>query len=424
MNTVIEIYVAGNWVDITGVVESIGKAPYTGRNRDYTARLGRISLKIAITIRDLLDDETFNPSEDTPIRISHDSTFIYGGYIVKNLYNFADMSFSVEIQNNLGALQGVIVDYDTLHTAFATGTNWYEYQIDWVGNKIVGVLWAMKKMFEAANLTLDVSGVQNEVVVTYSGETYIRNCSIDFKDFFFYENKLWCAGQSICADHTVIDNTDHDYNRYKQNAFDIVSEVCSSLMLTLKQTAINSFTLVYTPDESYSVNDDDNFDYTQEKIKASTIDYADNLSWVTVTNSLSDYERTEAQYPTIKSDGITQSTRGRGTPVQTITNFMIYYSDAKVNTSPSGYLDNYNIIYCMGWITTDFINTVPDMQWGDDVVDYKHVNSIAMKVREAGANYTEEVILTNFESVSKNVVEHNIDLEWGNSEIIQEAYGE
>lgn len=406
----IELYNSAAWVDISDYVTNVQKAPNSMRNRDWTVKAERLVISVAVTIRTLLADETFKFTDGMLIRVSQGATFIYGGYVEESGYNNDSMEFDVTLKTSLGNLQQKIVDYDTLHAVFATGTNWYDYTAaDYFSRgAIVGVLWTLKKMFSVSGLTLTTTDVDTVTLVTHIGSSPFRDCTTTFRDLFFYENMIWCAGQPVCVDHSIIDSQNYDYNRDKINCLDLVSEIITSLKLKLTQTSITEYNLEYVED-SYSIADDDVFSQSSRDIKAAVTDYVNNLSYLWFFNDPASYGSL-----TITNDG--SFTYGKGRLLDSIKNFTIYYSDAKLNTNH--YTESYDILTCIpsvfGDLSIDFIV--------DDNGPNASINRYAMRAKELATAYTKTDILTNFQSSKKNVIDHYIDLEWSNSVITQEAY--
>lgn len=405
----IEYYNANTsaWVDISSYVTSCPIIPRTNRNRDWTLRIEQLSFTVAVTVRDVLDG-SFNFANGHKFRIYINDGFIHGGYCVKSVYDFREMVFNVTIKNNLGLLQNKLVDASTLFSLFETGTNWYDFNLTpnnfLATGAIVGVLWAMKQMFAVSGLTLDTTDVDEVVLLTHVDSEILEDCTTTFQDLFFYVNVLFCVGQSVRTYHTNIDSISNDYNRYKKNCFDVISEIITSLRLHLVQTDLDTFKLEYNED-SYTLDDDDTFEYEEETIAERTADYTDNLSYSRFTNDPSYYTSlTITDYESI--------TYGKGPSVNTLQNFFIYFSDAK--TFANKYNDGYNTSGCYENASINHIE--------NDNSGIANINSIAMRVKENAISYSKKTFLTNFESVSKSVVQHGVDLEWTNSEIIQESY--
>lgn len=405
MNGKVEYYHNSAWVDISDYVDTIADVPFLARNRDWTLTTNSMTITIASTIKDLLNNQAFEFGYDEKIKISIDLTTVYVGYIDKSIYNYGPMTFSLTMKTNIDKLKDYIVDYDTLHTAFATGTNWWEWAA--TENKgigpIVGLTWAMQKMFGAAGLTLDTSGIIDTPIITFVGSPTFRDCTITFKDLFFYEDILWCAGQSVCCGHQTIDNQIYDYTSKKQTCFDIISEILTSLKLQLLQTDVDNYKLVYST-EIYTITDNNKFEYQKEKVRSDNSNYANAFSWRYFFNDPKTY-----QSNLVITDE-TSRTYGKGNLIPSIQNFLIYLSDAKLNVNK--YADAYNMRGCNANLSLIHIEN-------DNTAD-PNINSIAMRIRDKALDYTTEEITTDFQPTQKAVVGHDIDVIWTNSKIVQE----
>ncbi len=411
----VEHYHSGAWVDISDyILGGIDKIPRSLSNRDFTLRADMFNLQVAHTIKGLYSDSAFKFLAGDKLRFSLGTDFIFEGSVAVSDYKYSQMIFDVKIKPFVLTLENVIIDYATMHAQFATGTNWYDYTaVDYYGYPIVGILWAMKCVFAVAGDTLDSSAV-DAVALFSKAELAIPGTpwgvTVTYQDLILEEDRIWCIGQTVSTNHTQIDAL---YADKKINGFTFISECLSSLNLSLKQTGDTSFALI-SATNNYAPADDLKFDYQTKNVeKIKTIDSISvkvmSSAGLTVAANLLD----KCVSSTITD--IETWTLGKGGGVDYLSNFVILDTDAKKFTDK--YLFHYS---------TTFLTPVPSLTWtaNDDGIDTYGVNmnTAYRKILSAVSNLAEETILTNYQPTVKTVTEHNIDLEWDNSEIVQEVY--
>jgi len=410
MSATVEQYYNSAWVDISDYVESLGDIPLTMNNRDGTVKSSPLSLDIAETIRDVRTSN-YKFTRGDILRFKKDGTFHYGGYVDDTEYIYRDMKFQLLLKRSIMNLDTVLIEYDSLHSYFAAGANWYDYTAsDFYSRSVVGVLWALKAMFTAAGLTLDTSDVDNIVLFTVTpwglgGDDFDPAVDITYRDLFFTESSIYCIGHQIATYHTTLDNTDNNYNKDKITCWELVKYLIAYLNLAIKQTDTDAYKLIeYT--SLYSVTDDDKFEYAEKEIVAES-----NINRISVThtnNSLANYE-------SATESSIINRTRGKGAEnVSILPNCRILFSDAKNKTNK--YEDGYataggsayaNALFALNSGTKDAT-----------------INPASRLIRAKIYDVLKEEIETNYQSIHKTVLEHDLDYAWGLSRITQEEYDE
>ena len=416
----VEHFHSGSWVDISDyIIGGVDKIPRSLSNRDFTLRADMFTLQVAITIQDYYSNPAFKFLAGDKLKFTLGTDFIYEGSVAVSDYDYSGVVFNVKIKPFIMTLEDVIIDYNTLHAQFATGTNWYDYvAADYYGNPIVGILWAMKCVFALAGYTLDSSAI-DAIQLFSKAELAIPGTpwgvTVTYQDLILEEDRIWCIGQTVSTNHSQIDAL---YGDKKINGFTFISECLSSLNLVLQQTGDTSFALVgassITGANNYVVADDDNYDYQYKNVeKKKTIDSISvrvmSSAGLTVAANLLDKCQSSAV------TNIETWTLGKGSGIDYLSNFVILATDAKKFTDK--YLFHYS---------TTFLTPVPSLTLAanDEGIDTYGVNMNTgyRKILSAVSNLAEETILTNYQPTSKAVTEHNIDLVWDNSEIVQEVY--
>jgi hypothetical protein len=421
-------------VDLTDYIDSIDLVPLINRNRDYTLTIPSVSLVVSVTIRDYLDDDSFVFDEGKYIYFYSGTTIVYSGIITSSFYNAASMTFKISTRSILSLLDtnAMLIEYSILHTLLSTGTNWWEWYVESVyspsGPNDVGVLWLLKILFYLAGVTssinaLDVSGVE-DVVLWHATDWDI---DITYKDLMIDEGMLYCINQSVATKYTVIDDANNDYNTNKITFFELVSEIFSSLGLTICQTGNQTFELK-TESANYTLVDDDVYEYESGNLLAEK-DIADigiHAKWLDTFNSIltrghyyvetiTDIPRDEDPTKLSWIDGVGWKVDKlripKGTEYLTpMFNLCIFYTDAKLG---GGYGSPYNTRVCYATASQDKIITV-----GGNLCQ----NIVQKKVLEKTASFQQETVLTNKETTYSTISEHTIDFQWDNSNIKQETF--
>jgi hypothetical protein len=267
----VEYYYNSTWNDISNYVVSVDKVPFVARNRDITIRLESWSLNIAITLNQI---SPFNAgwtsfAQKERIRISDGATLLFTGYIITSPYDYSSMEFNVTTITDLNKLQDYLVDYDTLHSAISGGSpsateyRPYSYYI----MPTVHWTYLIKKMFLIAGLTLDTSTIDDIIAFPY---TWVElggiTMDVTFKDFFTGESELYCLEHSVNAYHTIIDSELYDHKKDKITFFNLINAICSALGLAVNLTTTDNYALAQVIlNESYTVIDDDKFEYAVDQ---------------------------------------------------------------------------------------------------------------------------------------------------------------
>lgn len=421
-------YYGGSWVDISDYLDRMDEVPVSLRNNDYTLKAENIKIAVPVTIRNVRTSD-FEFAEGDKFSFHVDDEAIYQGLIETSEYDYAEMVFDINLYHALSGLRNIIIDYSTLHAALTSSSNWWEYTSkdnDFFGHSVVGLLWTLQKIFSLAGFTLDVSGVQDTVVFTdldfdWSGGTLVGHrdpVAITYKDLFFIEQMLYCTGNAVAANYATIDSPPYGLANNKVNGFDFVSEVLSSVGLLLKQTDIDSFSLIFET-ENYAVTDDSKFEYAKKKVRAeaaaleniscSSYGFKDDPPYTETPSYIDHYQLPYGANPT----DLNNAAIGNGKDsISFLTNLQIFYSDAKNNAS------HFEQIYMRGYLQ-------PELS-ADLAYTYgtgkQRLNLIAKKIQAKINSYMEEEILTDYQSEKKTVIEHNVDMEWNNSRIVQETF--
>lgn len=404
--TKVEYYHSGSWVDISDYITASDPVPFITRNRDYSLRSESMNLSIAITLQDESGfDSVFDFTVDDKFRIYDGSKLIFAGYVEHSRYDYKSDTWEITIADNLLKLDKVLIDYNTLHALFAAGTNWYEYTAsDYQSHGIVGILWMMKCMFQAAGLTLDVSEIEDTVLFTsYINSQYV---DITYKDYFTYDAAIWNIGQNVAVHYSILDSTDYNYNANKPSCWEVIQDLFSYFSLVIIRTDVDSFKAV-AKTTNYSIANADYFKRTMEKVKVDGL--IDNISITGSSAIIADYENTDPN----NIASITSATVGKGKDnISIISNLIIAVSNAKMLTNK--YQDAYIIPITPFEVSSDLINY-------DNTAD-AYMNIYYNKIIAKISDYTKETLETNAETTEKSVVENKIDLEWETSEIIQETF--
>ena len=406
MANVVKHYYEDEWVDITDYVDGISEVPTILRNRDYTLKSERLRLSIAASIRDVRGvNYEFEEGEKFAVYVDGDLKF--QGVIESSEYIYRDMIFDIELRPVITNLESILVEYDSLHTAFSGGANWYEYTAsDYYGRSVVGLLWIMKSMFTESGLTLDVSAIENiEILSRIEDEV---ETDIAYQDLFMVEEVIYNLGQSVAAHHTLIDSEYLDYNKNKLNCWEFISQLVSYLNLVLVQTDVDTFDLIEKTD-NYTVTDDNKFEYAKRKLGAESL--SDNISVsMSYSATLTPYFNTDPNLIT----SIDTLTRGKGSNnVSALSNVIIMFSNAKDLD------DKYEDAY---W--NDLFQVEPNENFVNGDTSNATGNLVSNMVHEKIKSLIEEEIETNYQSTFKSVEQHDIDLEWSNSKIKQVTYNE
>jgi hypothetical protein len=420
-------YFSAAWVDISDYVVGSSEIPFISRNSDYTLRADTWTMEIAGSIQvDLVGGYRF--AADDKIKIEKDSAFLKGGYIESSYYNYDRQVFVLTIKSSLFKLQDKMLGYTEFGAAFATGSGtqfWEEYLASYPS---VQVLWALEKVFAGCSLTLTVpNGIKTEVLFTRAAGTNWDGRVITRGDLYFDENQLFCLGMQAAVNPVTIVNTGVLRTNYslldlfvglqltiknthdpEVDCFAFVSEVLTSLKLTLDETDFDTFTLT-APTASYTIADDDKYGYEstgvtskEKNVGYSLASYNVDGNWAIANSNRDKYasatETTPPEYRTSEDSAINM-----------MINFRMLFADV---ANPAAGL--YNESTCEP--------TASGVLIVDDGEITAHLNPLACRYAALAINKTVEDITTVATDTFATVVENFIDLENQTSRIIQETY--
>lgn len=425
----IEHYYNAAWRDITDYIDAIGKVPRGFRNRDYTLKADYVDIDVAITIQgSAVYPINFEFAVDEIIRIKdRDGILVWIGLIEKSIYNYREMKFEMTIKNRLLKLRDILMSYAVLHTSFASGIAG-QYWTDLYGNNSVSVMWAIEKIFILSGLTIDIpSTLKTTPLFTRTTDSNWRGRTITFADLYFDEDQLWCLGKSYALIHggsplaSVFRTVNQDEllygltgsasyltniidNKPEINCFDFISEILTSLKLTIKAYGNEGYQLV-NDNTIYAIIDDNKFEYGKENISPekggigwrwTTL----NLSgdWL-ASNSFRDRFRSVTQY------NFSEVSTNDNSSISIMNNFAIYFADTNIFSS------DYGESVCEPDLSENLII-------GDNGVT-AHLNVIAARYRNIAITRIIETITTDYQSTLKSTELHEVDAQWDNSEIEQ-----
>jgi hypothetical protein len=320
------------------------------------------------------------------------------------------------------------IDYSTFHAVWSAGDS-SQYWSDFMGFNSVQVLWALETAFTVSGLTLTVPAtLKTENLFTRSNDTSWNERTIQRGHLYFDEFQLYCLGTSSAispfepiSGYTVRNasgdggyfgmlgisapNLVKKYNhRAEVDCFAFVSEILTSLKLTIKQTGSNTFYLL-KPTSPYSIVDDKQFQYSEanQKAQVSEVGY----SWATnngsgnwsinSSNRSVFYSNVESQISEISTD--------EKAKVSMMLNFRMLFADTDTFSS------EYNESVCEPNKSSDQIIT--------DGTITAHLNPIAARYDNNANRHTEENILTDFQSEFYDIEDHGIEVRFQKSQLKQ-----
>jgi len=411
------------WNDLSIYLISAAPLPFLSRNRDFSLRAEVWQIEVTTGVRGVAGyGATYNFSADDEIAVYSGATLIFNGTVDISSYNEDTRSFNIKVKSALAKLQDKRVEYDNLHAAFDSASNWWEYLdsgSSFYAFPIVGLTWALEKMFYVCGLTLttsDIKDTQFFVMTQTSNNDWYGNLSMLYKYLFFNEWDIYAAGQEIItSDYTVLDDPAEKYNSAKITIFDWVSECSKKLGLSFCQTGYNTFNVIRA-DTTLSLVDATKFEYEEERIAAKVAAAAAGAS---VTNSYK-----EAHSP-VPSD-ILVETIGAGKIINSLSNFEILISDAALMTNK--YEDQH--AFCRLAFTFDngffATNTITIVSGADIMATYDEAiyvaNMLYFEHRASAVPYTNYKATIPADISHVGIVENFIDLRAEVSMIAQEAY--
>jgi hypothetical protein len=452
----VEHYYNSAWNDISDyVVGGVDKIPRSMTNEDFTLKGDYVTINIAETFKDDLtlpyhSVTNYTFAQGDRIRCSIGTTVIYAGVIDISNFNYRDMSYTVKIRPNILLLDNYMLGHDqlasdnvtTLHDLLADTTNWYEYSLE-VHNGIsiwdVGVLWALQCVFQLAGFTLDVSVVKDIVLWHEPANGGNWDIDITYQDIMLDEGMMWCINQSVATSWGSIETPIYRLTSSKITCYQFVSEVLSALGLIVIYNGSEGFKLVLQ--SSYTVTDDNKFETTGESVLAlESIDklgISEIINYYTVSllpdrSIYASNDRTSIGSHSSAGTGndmYNVNTPGYGIipvspkdSVSQLQNLVYFITDAKKRTNHYG--DSYaeSILYAIISIDKIYTNpyTLPPPY--DTIGTSKWLNILQKKTLMKVSNYTKDTITTNFESTDNGIIQHDIDMQFTNSTILQETF--
>jgi hypothetical protein len=403
-------YYSAGWVDLNLYIVNADEVSNVLANRDKSLIIESINVEIAGTIRnDRGNDYEF--SEGDGFYFELDGDFIFGGYIDTCEFNYSSLTFQIVILNSLNNLKNVIIEYNSLHAGFASGSNWWDYNANAYSfdAAIISVLWMLKSMFVASGLTLDISTVEETELFTRTPGAplgFDPAVTIKYKHLIVVEEMLWCINQGVARSHTKIDSTANTYNLSKIYCWDLIKDLFSYLNLGIKQTGYLSFELNAFND-NYTIVDDSKYEYARRKIRPESLSSAVTISY-NYHDQISEYKSDTETL--INSHNVVGYGRES---ISFYNNFIIWFTDVE-NNDPD--------FYDASVVATIFNPQVDSNFILANNTNEANFNPVALKVREKIAASLEEEIGTEYQSTFRTVKSHNIDLGWSKSKIVQETF--
>lgn len=428
----------GTWIDISIYVVGLDKIPQRFRNKDFSVSIKSVGIVIAKSIRQHASyGDDFEFSADEQIDIYDGATPIFGGFISKTTFGADDMTFKLNVTVYLAALQTVLVGYDQMHAAFASGASG-EYWVDYIGFRSVSVLWALEKAFTASGLTLDVpSALKTKVLLTKTQKESVpvwNSKVVHYADLYFDEYQLYYLRASIAIspftveykDVAVSEGNRRDRNYGERgltkkvtitkrrndepevNCFELASEIFSVLGLSVKSLGGKAFRVVDTSTQLI-VSAENIYSFSKES-RSSELLYI-GYSYVGPTKSIMPCPVAESQRqwfyePTVVTQ-LKEVSDGGDDKIGLLSNFTIYFADTDDFSGP------YNEYESQIELHEDMIL--------DDNTEAAAFNILATKYRDKVLNPSIETILIDSDFSDNVAIQNDIDAEWDNSEIVQEA---
>ena len=449
-----EVYNDGGWVDLSGYVIASGLVPYLQRNRDYEV--------IAPVFDCTISQATALLFKDDKVRIKSGATVFFSGHILTIKNDAARRVWRVQISSALYKLRDYNCNYGELHDDISTnGSDYDDYSPaagDTEGFPNVRVLFLLERMFVLAGLTLDVSGIEDDVMFSTIFNTILYN--VLMKDVKIDEQALYAVNQSAVAKYAP--GGESAESGLEINFLDFVKKFCSITGLFIQVTSDMAFVLYNTSvGETYSIADDDKYDYSSEEITARAVGY----SFIQNFGSVGDYRSGYNQGGT--SSPVTQRETGEGNeiiswynhlffmvrvkPTPAITNAVESPADTiTITTTGMSSMDvgDYVIIEGVTGMTdlngqfqvtfvndpTSFKVTLDTAQTYTSGGTWKYAGAVYLnyhiaqspfltkRIREITEDYTEEIIITAIDLTVKSVVNNSVDMKNRVSKITQESY--
>ena len=184
------------------------------RNADHSLVIPKFKTEISHQIPTV-------PSGGDIVLIYMNNNIFFYGYLDKIHTKNDGTGYDASIIHYLEKLKEYKIDYDTFHTALASGTG-DQYGTAFYDGHYVQLPWLIKCMLNLikGSYSVTVNGLTNNVFV-----------GLDFQDIYFDEEMLYAIGQSGAANHNYWEDDElEDYYPIQDNkvsAFDLLSELTS-----------------------------------------------------------------------------------------------------------------------------------------------------------------------------------------------------
>jgi hypothetical protein len=417
MSFKVENYYDGSWVDISDyVLEGTSDIPFVSRNRDWSIRCESMKFIISGAL-EAVRGAGYNFSKGDAIKVTEGGDYLWGGYVWNSKLSKGKGKYEVNTFDSLRKLQGVKVESSTLDTRFSAGTEWWEYcDNDYYNHPVVGVFFALKCMFEAVGLSLDMSDVEDTKLFTapLTGHGDF-NCDINYKYLFMDKYAIWSVNQQVAATDNELNSGANDYGSMKITMFDFVSEVLSMLWLALRQTGIDSWKLV-KPTANYYLGDDYKYDYDEDMVEGLEQGLGIQYSEMYIDRY---------SYSLVPTE-ISNKNIGSGGEIVLMNNLEMLYSDAVNNTNK--YEERYAFcrlgiglsinatVYSSATVVRDW--SFPDWSLYDE--DATRPNVSRCKFLAKGSDYTKVKAEVNMLKPFNTANENSIEIKTRVSKIVQE----
>lgn len=438
-----EVYNNGGWVDLSNYVIASGKIPYLQRNRDYETIAPVFNCTISQSTSSLLKDEQ--------VRIKSGATVFFSGHILAIKSDSARRIWKVQIASALYKLINYNCNYETLHDDIsANGNNYNDYapsDADAEGYPNIGVLYLLERMFLIAGLTLDISGIEDDVMFAETFQSVVYD--VLMKDIAVDEQALYAVNSG------GLEITFLDFIKKFLSITGLFIQITDDLSFILYNSSVG---------EIYTISDSNKYDYSSEEVTAKNINYKFIQKFGSVVdddyrivyNTGGDTTSPETQREIGEGnelvswfDNLFFMVRNKRNP--TITNAWHSAGVVTIETSGMSSMDPGDFVIIEGatgmtdlngqWevlavhdpddftiaLTTGQSYNADSAAWkyaGFVYLNYHITHSafLLKRIREITADYTEEKIKTAIELTVKGVVENSIELKNQTSNIIQESY--
>lgn len=313
-------------VVINDYIVSASDVPYISRNRDYTLRSEIWSLSVAMTYATV-------PAIGDKIEVLSDSQIIFGGEITRVQPKLDSRVYDIEVESSLGLLRTRAFDIQTIYSSLYPGSSpgWWEFtysDVAYYDFPIVGLTYLLKTMFTFVGLTLTTSNIEDlpYVGIAATSGNFASSPSVYAtpKYMFFRVDTLFNVNQSHLQPVSVLDDFTYDSG---VTLFDVVSEICSQLGMTLICTSYKNYNLINTSEmgingfaPTITTTDDQSYDKIEEEIYASAKQLVFSNNYTVKTHW-------------VDAKTYIESTNGTGGKLEIMPNLEILISDAYDKTN-------------------------------------------------------------------------------------------